>query len=294
MIPEIYTGTAGWSYKDWVPDFYPLAQSLKFDWLQFYALYFNCVEVNASYYAYMNPKVIDGWIKKVEEINEFLFSFKLHQDFTHKKDFTQQKIKAVAHNLDMLAAAERLGGLLIQFPYSFVFTAANLDYLRHLCETFENYPRFVEIRHSSWNNCNAYEFMVNNNVSFCTIDQPAIGSSVKFKPVVTNDTAYIRFHGRNEEAWKQSIKNFGQKQTYEEQSNRYKYFYSPGELNEIDVKIKEVYDKVKKVFVIMNNHPAGYAVANAFELMSILKNSGKIEIPETILKAFPRLGRIAV
>ena len=90
------------------------------------------------------------------------------------------------------------------------------------------------------------------------------------------------------------IGNFGKKQTYEEQSERYKYLYSPGELAEIDQKIKEVFDKVKKVFVIMNNHPGGDAVANAFELPHLLKEKIKVKIPSTTLKAYPRLQKFAV
>jgi uncharacterized protein YecE (DUF72 family) len=35
-------GTAGWSYKDWVPSFYPKSQSGGFDWLQFYSHYLLC------------------------------------------------------------------------------------------------------------------------------------------------------------------------------------------------------------------------------------------------------------
>ena len=52
MKPKFFLGTAGWSYKDWVPGFYPKQQSGSFDWLQFYSHYFNCVEVNSTYYAY--------------------------------------------------------------------------------------------------------------------------------------------------------------------------------------------------------------------------------------------------
>jgi uncharacterized protein YecE (DUF72 family) len=104
---------------------------------------------------------------------------------------------------------------------------------------------------------------------------------------------YIRFHGRNSESWGKSIAAFGQTQTYEEQSSRYKYLYSPGELMEIDRKVKEMFDKVKKVFVIMNNHPAGYAVANAFELLHLLSGKKQVPIPYTTVKSFPRLGSIA-
>ena len=213
MKPKFFLGTAGWSYKDWVPGFYPKQQSGSFDWLQFYSHYFNCVEVNSTYYAYISPKVVEGWIRKVSDTDEFIFDIKLHQDFTHKRKFNEQNIKAVRYNLDLLTKAERLGGLLIQFPYSFSFNNSALQYIRELKDTFPNYNSFVEVRHLSWKNKKVFEFFRDANLTFCTIDQPQIGQAISFEPIVTNDKAYIRFHGRNEEAWKNSINNFGKKQT---------------------------------------------------------------------------------
>jgi len=288
ILPQLYIGTAGWSYKDWVPSFYPRAQSKDFSWLQYYAQYFNVVEVNASYYTYLTPQVVQSWLRQISDVEDFLFTVKLHQDFTHKKEYTDEQTNAVQHNLNLLKNEERLGGLLLQFPYSFDCTDANIEYLAGLIEKFECYPKFVEVRHSSWQGKKA------KSVTFCTIDQPQIGKSIQFEPVVGNNAAYIRFHGRNEEAWKNSLDNFGKKQTYEQQSERYKYLYSPGELAEIDQKIKEIFDTVKKVFVIMNNHPGGDAVANAFELMYLLKEKIKVKIPSTTLKAYPRVQKFAV
>ena len=291
-MPKFHIGTAGWSYKDWVPAFYPKNQSGEFDWLQFYSHYFNCVEVNATYYAYLNPKIISGWIRKIEDVDDFLFTLKLHQDFTHIKNFDDQKIKAVIFNLDILSRAERLGGLLIQFPYSFSFDTSSAAYLNRLGDIFQNYNLFVEVRHKSWLNKKALELFNRLNVTFCTIDQPQIGEAIPFEPVITNDRIYIRFHGRNAEAWKKSINNFGKKQTYEEQSERYKYLYSPGELVEIEQKIKAVRGNVKDVYIIMNNHPQGEGVANAFELIHLLEEKEKVNIPQTTIKSFPRLKRI--
>lgn len=289
MKPKFYIGTAGWSYKDWAPSFYPKSQSGGYDRLQFYSHYFNCVEVNSTYYAYISPRIVEGWIRKVSDSDNFIFDVKLHQDFTHKRNFNEQKIKAVRYNLDILSKAERLGGLLIQFPYSFAFDDSAVNYLRKLKETFPNYNCFVEIRHSSWKNKKAMDFFKEANLTFCTIDQPQIGQAIPFEPIITNDKAYIRFHGRNEEAWKKSINQFGKKQTYEEQSERYKYLYSPGELIEIEQKIRSVQEKVEEVHVIMNNHPQGDAVANAFELIHLLEQKNKVEMPLTIVKAYPRL-----
>ena len=274
-MPKFYIGTAGWSYKDWVPNFYPKKQSGSFDWLQFYSHYFNCVEVNSTYYAYLSPRVFESWVRKVEDSDEFIFNVKLHQDFTHKRKYDEQNIKAIRYNLEILKNEERLGGLLIQFPYSFAYNNSATQFISELKDIFQNYNLFVEVRHSSWQNKEAYKFFKENDLTFCTIDQPQIGQAIPFEPIITNDKAYIRFHGRNEEAWKKSINNFGKKQSYDEQNQRYKYLYSPGELVEIEQVIKSVQSKVKEVHVIMNNHPQGDAVANAFELIHLLEERTK-------------------
>ena len=192
----------------------------------------------------------------------------------------------------MLTGAGRLGGLLIQFPYSFSFDETTADYVRRLRGIFESYNCFIEVRHSSWNNKSVYELFKQLNISLCTIDQPQIGRSIKFEPVITNGIAYIRLHGRNTEAWMKSIKNFGKEQTYEEQSSRYQYLYLPGELVEIEQQIKLIQEKVKEIYVILNNHPKGEGVANAFELIHLLEEKDKVEMPSTIVKAFSRLKEI--
>lgn len=293
-MKNLYIGTAGWSYKDWVPSFYPKVQSSSFDWMEYYSQYFNVVEVNSSYYTYINPKIVEGWINKVEMRDDFLFTIKLHQDFTHKKKYSNEQIKAVRFNLDKLSAANRFGGLLIQFPYSFVLNKENANHVKDIIDTFAEYEKFIEVRHKSWFIQRFFDFLENNNSSLCTIDQPAIGEAVEFKPVKTGDNLYIRFHGRNTKAWKGSLGKFGKDQSYEEQSERYNYLYSPGELVEIEQKIKEVLDTVKKVFVILNNHPKGNAVANALELIHLLNERIKVNVPDTTLKSYPRLSKISL
>lgn len=184
--------------------------------------------------------------------------------------------------------------MLIQFPYSYSFDGNSVQYIQKLRNIFSDVSCFVEVRHQSWNNNRALDFFKENDLTFCTIDQPQIGRAIEFHPVVTNDKAYIRFHGRNAEAWRKSLANFGKPQTYEEQSSRYSYLYSPGELVEIEQKIKSVQHKVKEVNVIMNNHPQGDAVANAFELIHLLEERTKIEMPPTITRAYPRLQEMLV
>jgi uncharacterized protein YecE (DUF72 family) len=293
-MEKIYAGTAGWSYKDWIGSFYPKGQSKDFDMLEFYSTYFNCIEVNSTYYTYINPKIVEGWINKVEDREDFLFTIKLHQDFTHKKNYTKEQVKSVQYNLDMLQKAERLGGLLLQFPYSFKLDKENANHVKNLLEIFSGYDKFVEVRHKSWFIERFFEFISRNRSSLCAIDQPVLGEAIEFSPVCAGDNLYIRFHGRNHKAWAKSINNFGTSQSYEQQSERYDYLYSPGELTEIEQKVKEVLDAVKKVFIIFNNHPHGDAVANALELLNMLAGHTKVKVPDTMLKAYPRLSKISL
>lgn len=293
-MPKIYSGTAGWSYKDWIPGFYPREQTKEFDWLKYYSAYFNVVEVNSTYYAYTNPRIVQRWIEKVSDSEDFRFTIKLHQDFTHKRKYEQGNIQAVQYTLKLLDDANRLGGLLIQFPYSFPFNNSSLQYINELKDIFLVKNLFVEVRHTSWNNKTTYEFFKQQNITFCIIDQPQVGNSIKFEPILTSDTAYIRFHGRNFEAWKNSVRNYGREQTYEQQNERYKYLYTPGELAEIDQELRKLFSKVKEIYIIMNNHPTGYAVANAFELLFMLSGKEKLNIPESTKKAFPRLLSISL
>ena len=292
-MPKYYIGTAGWSYKDWVVSFYPKNQSVKFDWLRYYSEFFNCVEVNSTFYTYLSPKIAEGWINKTESKDDFQFTIKLHQDFTHKSKFGPENIAAVKSVLHELNEAGRLGAMLIQFPFSFAYNNVAVEFISRLAEIFDVYNKVIEVRHSSWLNNEVTEIFENMNLTFCSIDQPQIGKSISFEPVITSDRMYIRFHWRNKEGWSKSINNFNKTQSPEEANERYRYLYSPGELVEIQQVINILRSKVKEIYIILNNHPGGNAIANAFELIHFLEEKAKVKIPETTLLSYPRLRAIS-
>ena len=63
---------------------YPRKESTSLNWLTYYFTTFNCVEVNSTFYAYMSDKVVNSWIRKTANLEDFTFTVKLHQDFTIK------------------------------------------------------------------------------------------------------------------------------------------------------------------------------------------------------------------
>jgi uncharacterized protein YecE (DUF72 family) len=287
--PQFHLGTAGWSYKDWTGVFYPPRMQAG-EWLEYYSRFFNCIEVNSSYYSRVNINVLRGWLKKTAERNDFSFILKLHQLFTHKKQLDKEELSFFKANLDELQSAGKLRGILMQFPYSFGFDGANIRFLDSLNGAFSSYPRFLEVRHKSWHSADALAAVASSGMSLCVIDQPQIGSSIPFSVETRSDKLYVRLHGRNEKAWRESLGNYGAKQTYEQQSERYHYLYSRGELIEIVFRIKEQIEKLKEVIIITNNHPYGNAVMNAFELIEYLKVKVGEEIPEQTKNKMRELG----
>ena len=73
----IYLGTSGFSYDDWVGNFYPLGMP-KREWLGYYAREFNACEVNSTYYALPKSSSLKTMAEKTGE--DFLFSIKAHHD----------------------------------------------------------------------------------------------------------------------------------------------------------------------------------------------------------------------
>src|SRR5205085_9006260 len=162
-MSNVLIGTAGFSYKDWEGIVYPRGlKKLKLHPLQFLARFFDCCEINTSFYGHIKPAVGRQWCKLVAEVNPgFQFTAKLHKSFTHAPAAMIQSTSAdtiapqpedeslVRAGLDALADEQMLGALLIQFPISFKNTPENRDYLNKLTHQFRDYPLVVEIRHST-------------------------------------------------------------------------------------------------------------------------------------------------
>ena len=72
--PNLYVGTAGWSYKDWCGVVYPEPRPRGFSELLYLAQLFNVVEVNTSFYHIPAVKMTERWARLVSDIPDFLES----------------------------------------------------------------------------------------------------------------------------------------------------------------------------------------------------------------------------
>lgn len=280
-MARFFIGTAGWSYEDWEGIVYPESKGTKFHPLIFLAQYINFIEINSTFYRPPAIRISLSWVKKVENYPDFLFSVKIHQVFTHqRKDFSQKEVDEFKLGIEPLMAHNRLGAILLQFPWSFIHSPSNRDYLLRLFQLFSGYPLALEVRHSSWDTPHFYRLLEENRVCFCNIDQPLFRNSIKPSAIATNrNFSYVRLHGRNYENWFREAAG---------RDERYNYLYTKEELEEWVKKIKELAEKGGKVYVVTNNHYRGQALANALQIKNMLSGE-KIAIPPLLLEHYPVL-----
>ena len=280
MNAKIHIGPAGWAYKDWEGVVYPRKPGAKFDPLEYLARFFNTIEINSSFYRPFTASTAKSWIERVAGARDFMFTAKLHRVFTHDRGkATANDEKQVREGMDTLRSAGKLGALLLQFPWSFKNTDDERVYLAKLLAQFRDYPLVLEIRHSSWNNPQIYEWLEELSVGVCNVDQPLFTKSIKPADLTTSQVGYVRLHGRNYQDW------FREKAP---RDDRYNYLYSIDELEPWITRIKEIAAKTKESYVITNNHFRGQAVVNALEIKATLAEE-KVPAPTPLFQKYPAL-----
>ena len=125
-------GPAGWSYADWAGIVYPARKPRDFHEATYLAEYFDTIEINTSFYQPLRPAMCWQWLERVAANPRFLFTAKLWQKFTHEGNATAEDERAVRAGFDLLRGAEKLGAVLLQFPFSFHRTPENVAYLKKL------------------------------------------------------------------------------------------------------------------------------------------------------------------
>lgn len=266
---------------------YPARRPSGFHEATFLAGFFDVIEINTSFYQPLQSQHCEQWLGKVSANPRFRFTAKLWQKFTHEPAATStlEDEKAVRAGLDVLRAGERLGAVLIQFPFSFHRTPENERYLAGLLERFGDYPLVVEVRHATWNMTDFFAFLHERGVGFCNIDQPVIGRSIQPSGRVTAAVGYVRLHGRRYDTWFSDNPE-------QPASDRYNYLYTPAELEPWAGRIRSLASRASDVYVITNNHFQGKGVVNALQLISLLKGS-KVKVPENLRHHYPELEKIA-
>jgi uncharacterized protein YecE (DUF72 family) len=254
-------GTAGWSYPQWSGLVYPKSHAHPLETL---ARQFDVVEINSSFYQPLKPEVVKLWIKKVQMNPRFQFTAKLNQRFTHSRILDEAEIASHKEGLMPLLRARKLGALLMQFPWSFKFTAENREFFINLRRAFHEFPLVAEMRHSSWLAEEALGTFIDYRVGFCNIDQPEYTRAMPPTAILTSGVGYVRMHGRNPQ---NSLGAYDKSATRQKQHD---YLYSEQQLAEWTERIQTVGRYAESTFVIFNNDVGAKSVVNALELKSMI------------------------
>jgi len=162
---KIYTGTSGYSYKEWKGTFYPPKLQPK-DMLRSYAERLSTVEINNTFYHMPNGSVLASWSDQVP--SDFVFALKAPQVITHMKRLRHVSSEAGYLFKSLSVLEKKLGPVLFQFPESFRADPAVLqDFLalirnRTLCA--------FEFRSASWLTDQVLELLREKGCSLCIAD----------------------------------------------------------------------------------------------------------------------------
>jgi uncharacterized protein YecE (DUF72 family) len=229
----------------------------------------------------MSARNAAGWLERTAFNPDFLFTAKLWQRFTHERGspWTDEDVAVTRAGLDVLAEGDRLGAVLVQFPWSFRNTDESRGWLDRVLTTFRDFRLVLEVRHETWNTPDVYSELLERGVGFVNIDQPVFKHSIKPSARVTSPVGYVRVHGRNYRDWWRK-----EAQAFE----RYNYLYTAKELQPWAAKTVEISQdpRVQDVYVVTNNHYRGKGVANALMLEAMVTGQ-QVPAPSTLVSEYP-------
>ncbi len=243
MSGKIFIGTSGWSYDDWKEKFYP--ENLKSnDWLNFYADYFNSVEINNSFYQLPSKDTLKGWFKKVP--SDFVFSIKASRYITHLKKLKDPKdsLKKFLKRIKYLG--HKRGPILFQLPPNWHINTDRLKkFIKLLLKQGKDETYVFEFRDPTWLDKKIKSILKNSSIGFCINDM--IDENIDW---VTSNLVYIRFHGPN---------------------GYYAGKYKDEFLKKWAKKVSKWRQKGKRVFVYFNNDIKAHAIENGGKFKELIK-----------------------
>lgn len=280
----IRVGPAGWSYPDWEGRVYPAHKPPGFHALPFLARFFEGIEVDSSFYAMPRAEHARRWVTLVAPHPRFRFWVKLHKDFTHAHDEAsdaelESRAAAFRAGIEPLSTARKLEAVLLQFPVTFLHGKSEVRRLGRLRAALDPLPLVLEVRHASWFTPPAVDTIRGLGLSLAHVDLPPAWNHPPPWHEPTGPIGYLRLHGRNAAQWFREGA---------ERDDRYDYLYDPAELADLARRAQRISAEHETTAVVTNNHYRGQAVANALELLHVLRGE-PVPAPTEIVESFLRL-----
>ena len=244
-MDNVFLGTSGWSYKEWIGPFYSKGDK---SMLRAYGKVFKTTEINTTFYRYPTKEMVMGWARYSP--SDFVFSAKLPKLITHKKKLdleagVEEDLQKFCETMRILLLDGKLACLLIQLPPKYEY---DIDHLESFFKILPLDFKFaVEFRNLSWMRNETWDLLKKYEVAYTIVDEPLLPPEIH----ITSSIAYFRWHGKGKSPW-------------------FNYRYSKEELEPWIPKVKTTSNKAKKVYGYFNNHFHGHAPENCLQVLEML------------------------
>jgi len=288
---KILVGTASWSDPGFVERWYPPKLPAG-DRLPWYADHFEMVEVNSSFYAVPDARMVNRWCHVTP--NDFTFDFKLHRllsrhaaaikslppalqrvaeaDEKGRVNLTAKLERAllaqVIESTEPLRAAGKFGAFLLQLSPAFSPRKHALTELDEIVTRLAPLGLVVELRNRNWTESEtlmqALDFFRRHQTAFALVDAPAEAHFTimpsDLDEITSPDLTYLRLHGRNADAYLRG----------KTVADRFNYDYSDEEIRDVAERTKKIARRADQVHVVFNNNALDFAPHAALRLRAAL------------------------
>jgi uncharacterized protein YecE (DUF72 family) len=165
-----------------------------------------------------------------------------------------------------LRESGKLGAVVFPFPSYFTPGPRALEYLEWVRGRSGDLPIAVELRHRDWvagkQRDATMQFLTDHQLAYVCVDVPSgFDSSLPPLTVATTDTAFVRFHGRNADAWERGA---------DSGDDRFSYEYRDADLEPWVPRLEKLAANAKTVHVMFSGRTTDAAVRNARLLVRVL------------------------
>ena len=201
---SLHVGTSSFSTGDWRGVFYPKDLEPS-EFLSYYAGILCTVEIDATWHFMPNPKITDGWARKVPD--GFIISAKVPKTITHEKRLAGCEDDWSYFLETMQRLGDKLGPLLFQFQYVAKRADAEeyktgKEFLKRL-EAFlplmpEGLQYVIEVRNRTWLGEALTSLLRSRGIALALVDYKTMPRPAEWFEIcdpITADFTYVRFLG---------------------------------------------------------------------------------------------------
>jgi len=162
---ELWAGTSGYSYKEWLGHFYPekLPGS---EMLHYYAERFTTVEINNTFYRMPAESMLEQWTQQVPD--RFAFTLKAPRRITHESRLRDCESNVAELLRRAKALGDKLGVILFQLPPYLKKDVARLNDFLALLPAGQQFA--FEFRNDTWQDDEIYATLANRGAILCVTD----------------------------------------------------------------------------------------------------------------------------